>query len=141
MALAVTACILALLSLPLILILVYKQRQNAQSSRRMYYRAQTSTQTHSFPRPHYETNRSLTNLSHWVSHSALFDTYFLSVSWINSISHSRKHIHTLSVVFRSVSIQSQWPISHFPSPRCTRAGEDGQVSFPTDCHSQAAVSI
>ncbi|XP_059215141.1 V-type immunoglobulin domain-containing suppressor of T-cell activation [Centropristis striata] len=33
-ALAVAACILALLSLPLILVLVYKQRQNAQSSRR-----------------------------------------------------------------------------------------------------------
>lgn len=36
-ALAVGACILALLSLPLILVLVYKQRQNAQSGRRMYY--------------------------------------------------------------------------------------------------------
>lgn len=33
-ALAVTACILALLSLPLILVLVYKQRNSAQSSRR-----------------------------------------------------------------------------------------------------------
>lgn len=33
-ALAVTACILALLSLPLVLVLVYKQRQSAQSSRR-----------------------------------------------------------------------------------------------------------
>ncbi|XP_070834485.1 V-type immunoglobulin domain-containing suppressor of T-cell activation [Chaetodon trifascialis] len=33
-ALAVAACILALLSLPLILVLVYKQRQSAQSSRR-----------------------------------------------------------------------------------------------------------
>ncbi|TDH01024.1 hypothetical protein EPR50_G00176080 [Perca flavescens] len=33
-ALAIAACILALLSLPLILVLVYKQRQNAQSSRR-----------------------------------------------------------------------------------------------------------
>ncbi|XP_041803011.1 V-type immunoglobulin domain-containing suppressor of T-cell activation [Chelmon rostratus] len=33
-ALAVAACILALLSLPLILVLVYKQRQNVQSSRR-----------------------------------------------------------------------------------------------------------
>lgn len=36
-ALAIAACILALLSLPLILVLVYKQRQNAQSSRRTYY--------------------------------------------------------------------------------------------------------
>lgn len=36
-ALAVAACILALLSLPLILVLVYKQRQNAHSSRRTYY--------------------------------------------------------------------------------------------------------
>ncbi|XP_053189427.1 V-type immunoglobulin domain-containing suppressor of T-cell activation [Scomber japonicus] len=33
-ALAIAACILALLSLPLILVLVYKQRYNAQSSRR-----------------------------------------------------------------------------------------------------------
>ncbi|XP_034407345.1 V-type immunoglobulin domain-containing suppressor of T-cell activation [Cyclopterus lumpus] len=33
-ALAIAACILALLSLPLILVLVYKQRQSAQSSRR-----------------------------------------------------------------------------------------------------------
>lgn len=36
-ALAMGACILALLSLPLILALVYRQRQSAQSSRRMYY--------------------------------------------------------------------------------------------------------
>lgn len=93
-------------------------------------------QTHSFPYPCYESN---INLSHRVPHSALSDTYFLSVRWINCISHSRKHIHTLSEVFRSVSIHSQWPISHFLSPRCTRAGEDGQVSFPTDC--RAAVYI
>ncbi|XP_034464117.1 V-type immunoglobulin domain-containing suppressor of T-cell activation [Hippoglossus hippoglossus] len=33
-ALAIAACIVALLSLPLILVLVYKQRENAQSSRR-----------------------------------------------------------------------------------------------------------
>ncbi|XP_054455716.1 V-type immunoglobulin domain-containing suppressor of T-cell activation [Anoplopoma fimbria] len=33
-ALAIAACILAMLSLPLILVLVYKQRQNGQSSRR-----------------------------------------------------------------------------------------------------------
>lgn len=33
-ALAIAACILALLSLPLILVLVYKQRQSAQSNRR-----------------------------------------------------------------------------------------------------------
>ncbi len=36
-------------------------------------------------------------------------------------------------MFRSVSIHSQWPISRFLSPRCTGAGEDGQVSFPTVC--------
>lgn len=74
-----------------------------------------------------------------VPHGALSAAHFLSESWINCVSHSRKHIHTLSVVFGSVSIHSQWPISHFLSPRCTGAGEDGQVSFPTDC--RAAVRI
>lgn len=130
-ALAVAACILALLSLPLILVLVYKQRQNAQSSRRMYHwYAQASAHTHSFPCSCYDSN---INLSHKDTHSVLSDTYFLSVRQINCISHSRKHIHTPSVVFRSVSIHSQWPISRFLSPRCTGAGEDGQVSFPTVC--------
>lgn len=73
------------------------------------------------------------NLSHWTPHSVLSYPYFLSVRWINCISHSRKHVHTLSVVFRSVSVHSQWPISHFLSPRCTRAGENGQVRVPTVC--------
>lgn len=36
-ALAIAACVLALLSLPLILLLVYKQRQNVHSSRRTYH--------------------------------------------------------------------------------------------------------
>lgn len=88
------------------------------------------THTHSFPCPCYGSN---INLSHWVPRSVLSDTYFLSIRWIDCISHSGKHIHTPSVVFRSVSIHSQWPISRFLSPRCTRAGEDGQVSFPTVC--------
>lgn len=72
------------------------------------------------------------NLPYWVPHNPLSNTYFLSVRWINCISHSRKHIHTL--VFRCVSIHSQWPVSRFLFARWTRAGEDGQVSFPTRCH-------
>ncbi len=76
-ALAVAACILALLSLPLILVLVYKQRQTAQSGRRMYYwYAQTSSDTHTFPCSCYDSN---INLSHWVPCSVLSDTRFLSV--------------------------------------------------------------
>ena len=71
------------------------------------------------------------NLSHVVPHSVWPDSYFLSLRWIECISHSRNHIQLVSVVFRSVSIHSQWPISRFLSPRCTGAGEDGQVSFPT----------
>lgn len=134
-ALAVVACILALLSLPLILVLVYKQRQNTHSSRRMYYDEHKQAHQRTFPCPRYESDINLIR----VPRGALSATYFLSESWINCVSHSRKHVHTLSVVFGSVSIHSQWPISHFLSPRCTGAGEDGQVSFPTDC--RAAVRI
>lgn len=56
--------------------------------------------------------------------NALSDTHFLSVRGINCTSH------TCSA---PVLFTSQWPISHFLSPRCTGAGEDGQVSFPTRC--------
>lgn len=56
--------------------------------------------------------------------NALSDTHFLPVRGIKCISHTVP----LRVLFTS-----QWPISHFLSPRCTGAGEDGQVSFPTRC--------
>ncbi|KAF7666888.1 hypothetical protein LDENG_00090090 [Lucifuga dentata] len=50
-ALAIVACIMALLSLPLILVLVYKQRQNAQSSRHAHelVRMDSEAQGHDNP--------------------------------------------------------------------------------------------
>lgn len=144
-ALAMGACVLALLSLPLILVLVYRQRQGAQSSRRMYYwcvqmsahtpaHTPAHTNKHTHTHFHFHALSSNTNLSLWVPNSGLSNTYFLSLSWINCISYSRKHIHTRPVAFRCVSLPSQWPVSCFLSPRCTGAGEDGQVSFPTGRH-------
>ncbi|KAM9344825.1 V-type immunoglobulin domain-containing suppressor of T-cell activation [Symphorus nematophorus] len=50
-ALAVAACILALLSLPLILVLVYKQRQNAQSSRRAQELVRMDSEAHGHENP------------------------------------------------------------------------------------------
>ncbi|XP_035519299.1 V-type immunoglobulin domain-containing suppressor of T-cell activation [Morone saxatilis] len=50
-ALAVAACILALLSLPLILVLVYKQRENAQSSRRAQELVRMDSEPHGHENP------------------------------------------------------------------------------------------
>ncbi|XP_034755056.1 V-type immunoglobulin domain-containing suppressor of T-cell activation [Etheostoma cragini] len=50
-ALAIAACILALLSLPLILVLVYKQRQNAQSSRRAQELVRMDSEAHGHENP------------------------------------------------------------------------------------------
>ncbi|XP_023142114.1 V-type immunoglobulin domain-containing suppressor of T-cell activation [Amphiprion ocellaris] len=49
--LAIAACILALLSLPLILVLVYKQRQNAQSSRRAQELVRMDSEAHGHENP------------------------------------------------------------------------------------------
>lgn len=96
----------------------------------------TDTHTHTPTHAHFHFHALCinTNLSLWLPNSGLSKMYFLSLSWINCIWHSREHIHTRPVGFRSVSIPSQWAISCFLSPRCTGAGEDGQVSFPTGCH-------
>ncbi|XP_067465713.1 V-type immunoglobulin domain-containing suppressor of T-cell activation [Thunnus thynnus] len=50
-ALAIAACILALLSLPLILVLVYKQRHNAQSSRRAQELVRMDSEAHGHENP------------------------------------------------------------------------------------------
>ncbi|XP_019947814.1 V-type immunoglobulin domain-containing suppressor of T-cell activation [Paralichthys olivaceus] len=50
-ALAIAACILALLSLPLILVLVYKQRENAQSSRRAQELVRMDSEAHGHENP------------------------------------------------------------------------------------------
>ncbi|XP_068424315.1 V-type immunoglobulin domain-containing suppressor of T-cell activation [Clinocottus analis] len=50
-ALAIAACILALLSLPLILVLVYKQRHSAQSSRRAQELVRMDSEAHGHENP------------------------------------------------------------------------------------------
>ena len=50
-ALAIAACILALLSLPLILVLVYKQRQSSRSSRRGQELARMDSEAHGHENP------------------------------------------------------------------------------------------
>ncbi|XP_069546149.1 V-type immunoglobulin domain-containing suppressor of T-cell activation [Brachyistius frenatus] len=50
-ALALSACIVALLSLPLILVLVYKQRQNGQSSRRAQELVRMDSEAHGHENP------------------------------------------------------------------------------------------
>nr|XP_046256994.1 V-type immunoglobulin domain-containing suppressor of T-cell activation [Scatophagus argus] len=50
-ALAVAACVLALLSLPVILVLVYKQRQNAHSSRRAQELVRMDSEAHGHENP------------------------------------------------------------------------------------------
>lgn len=96
-ALAVAACILALLSLPLILLLVYKQRQNGHSSRRTY----RSILMHQFSSvAFFETCISPTG----ALINALSDTHFLPVQEINCISH------TVPLQFL------HFTMAHFPFP-------------------------
>lgn len=90
----------------------------------------THADTHCFPYPQYGSNITL---SHQDSHSVWSDTCFLSVCWINC-TRTVGSTFTLCVQCSAAfSIHSQQPISCFLCPRCTRAGENGQVSFPTVC--------
>lgn len=55
--------------------------------------------THTHTYFHFHALSRNTNLSLWLPNSSLSNTYFLSLSWINCISHSREHIHTQLALF------------------------------------------